>query len=80
MNKIDSNLNVLIALFCSLDENNESLFGAWFEEVLTLGDQQIDSISFQSTEYMDLTCKSKSVLDPSSYSVVPETDDPEAVL
>lgn len=55
------------------------MFGAWFEEVLTLGDQQIDNISAQSTEYMDLTCKNKSVLDPSSYSVVPEIDDPDGV-
>lgn len=61
-----------------IDENNESLFGAWFEEVLTLGDQQIENVSSktQTSDYMDID---KSLLDPSSYSVVPETDDPEGV-
>jgi len=61
-----------------LDENNESLFGAWFEEVLTLGDQQIENISSktQATDYIDLD---KSLIDLCNYSVVPETNDPEGV-
>lgn len=65
--------------FLFLDEDNESLFGAWFEEVLTLGDQQIDNVSSktQSSDYVDLD---KSLLDPSNYKVVPETDDPEGVI
>lgn len=65
-------------MFCYLDEDNESLFGAWFEEVLNLGDQQIENVSSktQGSDYVDLD---KSFLDPSNYSVVPETDDPEGV-
>lgn len=61
-----------------LDEDNESLFGAWFEEVLTLGDQQCENVSSktQASEYVDLD---KSLLDPSNNSIVPETDDPEGV-
>jgi len=62
----------------SIDEDNESLFGAWFEEVLTLGDQQIENAcsKTQTSDYMDLD---KSVLNQSNYSVVPENDDPEGV-
>lgn len=62
-----------------LDEDNESLFGAWFEEVLTLGDQQIENISSktQASNYVDLD---KSVIDTSNLSIVPETDDPEGVI
>ncbi|XP_026807089.1 E3 ubiquitin-protein ligase UBR4 isoform X1 [Rhopalosiphum maidis] len=61
------------------DEDNESLFGAWFEEVLTLGDQQIENAcsKTQTSDYMDLD---KSVLNQSNYSVVPENDDPEGYL
>lgn len=61
-----------------IDEDNESLFGAWFEEVLTAGDQQIENMSSktQASDYMDLD---KSVLNQSNYSVVPENDDPEGV-
>jgi len=61
-----------------IDEDNESLFGAWFEEVLTLGDQQIENVSSktQTSDYMDLD---KSVINQSNYSVVPENDDPEGV-
>lgn len=61
-----------------LDEDNESLFGAWFEEVLTLGDQQIENISYktQSSDYVDLD---KTNNFQSNSSVVPETDDPEGV-
>jgi len=61
-----------------IDEDNESLFGAWFEEVLTSGDQQIENVSTktQASDYMDLD---KSVLNQSNYSVVPENDDPEGV-
>lgn len=61
-----------------IDEDNESLFGAWFEEVLTLGDQQIENVSSktQTSDYMDID---KSVINQSNYSVVPENDDPEGV-
>ncbi|VVC25973.1 Hypothetical protein CINCED_3A011321 [Cinara cedri] len=61
------------------DEDNESLFGAWFEEVLTLGDQHTENVSSktQTSDYVDLD---KSLLDPSNCSVVPETDDPEGYL
>lgn len=61
-----------------IDEDNESLFGAWFEEVLTSGDQQIENVSSktQASDYMDLD---KSVLNQSNYSVVPDNDDPEGV-
>ncbi|XP_025419971.1 protein purity of essence-like [Sipha flava] len=61
------------------DEDNESLFGAWFEEVLTLGDQQTENISSkaQASDYVDLD---NSFLDSSNYRVVPETDDPEGYL
>lgn len=61
-----------------IDEDNESLFGAWFEEVLTLGDQQIENVSSktQAPDYMDLD---KSLLNQTNYSVVPEADDPEGV-
>lgn len=61
-----------------IDEDNESLFGAWFEEVLTSGDQQIENASSktQASDHMDLD---KSVLNQSNYSVVPENDDPEGV-
>lgn len=54
------------------------MFGAWFEEVLTLGDQQIENISSKTlaTNVVDLD---KSVIDASNYSIVPESDDPEAV-
>lgn len=67
-----------ISIFLQLDEDNESLFGAWFEEVLTLGDQQVENVSSktQASDYVDID---KSSIDPSNYSVVPETDDPEGV-
>ncbi|XP_050533339.1 E3 ubiquitin-protein ligase UBR4 [Daktulosphaira vitifoliae] len=60
------------------DIDHESLFGAWFEEVLTLGDQQIENMSSKN-QVTDYTLD-QSVVGASVLKVVPEADDPEAYL
>lgn len=54
------------------------MFGAWFEEVLTLGDQEIENVSSktQASDYVDVD---KSIMDASNYSIVAEIDEPEGV-